>query len=162
MRFQRRKGCVVARRLRMGQRSPTTKPTRRVRTTITTKTATPVVAGDPPEVERIPPDDGDLARLLNAPEWEVIGALEALFEAATESIAIYDLEGRIVRANAAFYAAAARLFPGDLPVKLRDRVAQQPLRNPQGLLREGVATDAAVAWGDAERCIGRRDDDVHA
>jgi PAS domain S-box-containing protein len=83
-------------------------------------------------VERVPADDNDLARLLNAPEWEVIGALEALFEAATESIAIYDLEGRIVRANAAFYAAAARLFPGDLPVTLRDRVAQQPLRNPQG------------------------------
>jgi PAS domain S-box-containing protein len=83
-------------------------------------------------VESFPPDDSDLARLLNAPEWEVIGALEALFEAATESITVYDLEGRIVRANAAFYASVARLFPGDLPVNLRDRLARHPPRNPQG------------------------------
>jgi PAS domain S-box-containing protein len=92
----------------------------------------PVAIGDSPEVESSPPDDGNLARLLNAPEWEVIGALEALFEAATESITVYDLEGRIVRANAAFYEAVARLFPGDLPVKLRDRLARHPPRNPQG------------------------------
>jgi PAS domain S-box-containing protein len=85
-------------------------------------------------VEGLPPDDGDLARLLNTPESEVIGALEALFEAATESITIYDLQGRIVRANTAFHAAVARLFPGDLPVTLRDRLAQHPPRNPQGAI----------------------------
>jgi PAS domain S-box-containing protein len=94
----------------------------------------PVAAGDPPEVESIPPNNGELARLLNATEWEVIGALEALFEAATESITIYDLEGRIVRANAAFYASVARLFPGDLPGTLHDRLAQHPPRNPQGAI----------------------------
>jgi PAS domain-containing protein len=85
-------------------------------------------------VERFPPDDSDLARLLNATGWEVTGALEALFEAATESITIYDLDGRIVRANPAFHAAVARLFPGDLPVNLRDRLAQHPPRNPQGAI----------------------------
>src|SRR5262249_55102290 len=97
-----------------------------------TVAATSVAAGDPPEVEGSPPDDGNLARLLNTPEWEVIGALEALFEAATESITIYDLEGRIVHANPTFHAAVARLFPGDLPINLRDRLAQHPPRNPQG------------------------------
>ena len=84
----------------MGKRSETTNLTRRGQKATTarkTAAATPVVAGDPPEVEGFPPDDGDLARLLSAPEWEVIGALEALFEAATESITIYDLEGRIAR-----------------------------------------------------------------
>jgi PAS domain S-box-containing protein len=125
----------------MGKRSETTKLTRRVRKTNTvrkTATAMPVALGEPPEVERMPEaegfpaDDSDLAHLLSTPEWEVIGALEALFEAATESITIYDLEGRIVRANAAFYAAVARLFPGDLPVNLRDRLARHPPRNPQG------------------------------
>ena len=115
----------------------TTKLTRRVQKTTTarkTVTATPVAIGDQPEVEGFPPDNGDLARLLKAPEWEVIGALEVLFEAATESITVYDLEGRIVRANAAFHASVARLFPGDLPVKLRDRLAQHPPRNPHGVV----------------------------
>jgi PAS domain S-box-containing protein len=37
-----------------------------------------------------------------------------------------------VRANAAFHASVARLFSGDLPVKLRDRLAQHPLRNTRG------------------------------
>jgi PAS domain S-box-containing protein len=83
-------------------------------------------------VEGLPPDNGDLPRLLNATEWEVTGALEALFEAASESITIYDLQGRIVRANPAFHAAVARLFPGDLPVELRDRLAQHPPRNTRG------------------------------
>ena len=111
-----------------------TKLTRRVRNATARKTTTArtVTIGDSPEVEGFPPDKSDLARLLNAPEWEVIGALEALFEAATESITVYDLEGRIVRANAAFYASVARLFPGDLPVNLRDRLARHPPRNPHG------------------------------
>jgi hypothetical protein len=68
----------------------TTKPTRRVRNATARKPATArtVAIGDPPEVEGFPPDDSDLARLLSTPEWEVIGALEALFEAATESITV--------------------------------------------------------------------------
>jgi PAS domain S-box-containing protein len=121
----------------MGKRSETIKSTRRGQKTNTarkTATATPVAIGEQPQVESRHHDDSDLARLLKAPEWEVIGALEALFEAATESITIYDMEGRIVRANAAFHASVARLFPGDLPVKLRDRLAQHPPRNPQGVV----------------------------
>jgi PAS domain S-box-containing protein len=118
----------------MAKRSETTKPIRSVRNATARKTATamPVVADDPPAAQSAPPDYGDLARLLNAPEWEVVGALEALFEAATESITIYDLEGRIVRANAAFHAAVARLFPGELPLELRDRLGRHPPRTPQG------------------------------
>jgi PAS domain S-box-containing protein len=120
----------------------TTKSTGRVRKTTARKTARKTAAASIASVEQVqveqvqmkgfPPDNSDLARLLSTPQWEVIGALEALFEAATESITIYDLEGRIVRANAAFHAAVARWFPGDLPVNLRDRLAQHPLRNPQG------------------------------
>jgi PAS domain S-box-containing protein len=117
----------------MGETTKTSKTTTRVRKTSTArKTATSVAVGDQPEAERIPPDDSDLARLLSAPEWEVNGALEALFEAAPESITIYDLEGRIVRANAAFHASVARLFPGNRPDKLRARLAQHPLRSPHG------------------------------
>jgi len=51
---------------------------------------------------------------------EVIGALEALFEAATESITVYDLEGRIVRANAA--EGQAKEFPAqpaEMPRNIR-------------------------------------------
>jgi PAS domain-containing protein len=110
-----------------------TKSTRRVRNTTTRKTAaTRVASVEQPQVEGIPADNSDLARLLNAPEWEVTGALEALFEAASESITIYDTEGRIVRANATFYASVARLFPGELPINLRDRLGQHPPRNPWG------------------------------
>jgi PAS domain S-box-containing protein len=121
----------------MGKRSEASKPTRVVRNTTARKTATPVAIGEQAQVESSPPDQGDLgdlARLLSTPEWEVIGALEALFEAASESIMIYDPEGRIVRANAAFHAAVARLFPGEPPVNLRDRLAQHPPRNPQGAI----------------------------
>jgi PAS domain S-box-containing protein len=73
-----------------------------------------------------------------------------------------------VRANAAFYASVARLFPGDLPVTLRDRLARHPPRNPQGailseeewpqtrLLRGETLSGASAAetmtytaWGEA-------------
>jgi PAS domain-containing protein len=125
----------------------TSKSTRRVRkTTRARKTATSVAIGEQPQVEGVPSDNGDLARLLSAPEWEVIGALEALFEAATESITIYDLEGRIVRANAAFHASVARLFPGDLPVKLRDRLAQHPPLHAGHAARRQFRRQAQVHW----------------
>ena len=66
-----------------------TKLTRRgQKTTRARKTvaSTSVVADDQPEVESFPPDDSDLARLLNAPEWEVIGALEALASAGQSAV----------------------------------------------------------------------------
>src|SRR4051812_41525627 len=108
----------------MGEMTKSTRRTQKTTLAGKTVTSTSIAAGDPPEVERIPSDDSDLARLLSTPEWEVIGALEALFEAAPESITVYDLDGRIVLANAAFHASVARLFPGDRPAKLRDRMAQ--------------------------------------
>ena len=136
----------------MGKRSETTKLSRRVRKTTTVRktVTTPDAAGDPPDVEINSPGDSDLARLLSTPEWEVIGALEALFEAATESITIYDLEGRIVRANETFRALIARLFPHGAPTTLRERAALFPLRNVRGdILTEDEWPQTRLLRGEA-------------
>ncbi len=116
----------------MSERSETTKPSRMIKSPARTrKAAEPLAAGDQ-RAENVISGDRDLARLLHATDWASTGELEAIFEAAPESITVYDTEGRIVRANATFHSSLDRLFPGDRPAKLRDRLAQHPLKSTQG------------------------------
>jgi PAS domain-containing protein len=79
--------------------------------------ATPALGGDPHHGEIDRPDDSDLAHLMTATDWTATRALEAIFEAAPESIAVYDTQGRIVRANATFHASLDRVIPGDRPAR---------------------------------------------
>ena len=119
----------------MSKRSETTKPTKTaIRSARTRKSATgdTVDADDQAELDHFFADGSDLARLSHATDWASTGTMEVIFQAAPESITVYDTEGRIVRANATFHALLDRLFPGDRPAKLRDRLAKHPLRNPHG------------------------------
>ncbi|HEY7023131.1 MAG TPA: PAS domain S-box protein [Ktedonobacterales bacterium] len=54
--------------------------------------------------------------------------LKAIIEAVPDSVTVYDTEGRVITANAAFRSTLARFIPIDPPATLRERMARHPLR----------------------------------
>ncbi|HEX3270658.1 MAG TPA: PAS domain S-box protein, partial [Ktedonobacterales bacterium] len=58
--------------------------------------------------------------------------LEAIIEAVPDSVTVYDTEGRVITANAAFRSTLARFIPSDPPETLRERTARHPLRSVSG------------------------------
>jgi PAS domain S-box-containing protein len=58
--------------------------------------------------------------------------LEAIIEAVPDSVTVYDTEGQIITANAAFRSTLARFIPQDPSETLRERMARHPLRSVTG------------------------------
>jgi PAS domain S-box-containing protein len=73
-------------------------------------------------------------RRLERAAQEHTTQMEAIFEAVTDGIAVYDLEGRVILSNATFRAQLARFIPSAPAETLRERSAQARPSNEFGAL----------------------------
>jgi PAS domain S-box-containing protein len=69
---------------------------------------------------------------VNVANWTFVGPPDAFIEAVPDGIAVYDLEGRVVRSNRAYRDTLARFIPHDPPTTLRERVKASPMRDIEG------------------------------
>src|SRR5690348_13420715 len=90
----------------MGKRSNTTRPTKPATQTRSTRTGS----------------SSPLARVRE---------LETFIEALPDGIAVYDLEGHVVRSNAVYRDTLARFIPERPAETLRERVKQAPMLDAQ-------------------------------
>src|SRR3954451_10250985 len=98
-----RRPHVVARRPMMSE--PTKNPSNPARTAArsTKRVATAKHVLPPSEGGQAVPDASSLAQLLMVSDWTSAQEVDAILDAAPDSVVVYDAEGRIVRANATFH-----------------------------------------------------------